>query len=205
MVLWNSHIPSFHLHSSCHPRIEGSDALPGRQHLYPALWILVFTSGGHLTSSFPELLLIWGSGKAESMPQCLQAVQYIWKKHQWWSARGNHWDQSPAARAATPNLVAREQRVGCFLCKTGGKVEKSMWVPADDSKTGEQVGGACSCLRCWAFGFARHWHQHHAQEKNQSCSTVPTSDPCWDQETSLGNVGCCCSQSLPKVTSKKPS
>lgn len=45
MVLWNSHISSFHLHSSCHPRIKGSDALPRRQSLYSALWILVFTSG----------------------------------------------------------------------------------------------------------------------------------------------------------------
>lgn len=72
---------------------------------------LGFYFRGNLTSGFPEPLLIWGSGKAESMQQCLQAVQCVWKKHQWWSARGNHWDQSPAARAPTLNWVATEQHV----------------------------------------------------------------------------------------------
>lgn len=134
---------------------------------------LGFYFGEKLTSGFPELLLIWGSGKAESMQQCLQAVQYVWKNHQCWSARGNHWDQSPVARAATLNLVAREQHVGCSLCKTGEKVEKSMWVTGVDSKTGEWFCSACSCLLFWALGFAQHWHCTMASSKASPAAPCP--------------------------------
>lgn len=74
-VSWNHHVPAFHLYSSCHPRTGGSDALPRRQRLCPALWILFLTSVMNLASSFPELLLISGSRKAESMQWCLQTVQ----------------------------------------------------------------------------------------------------------------------------------
>lgn len=137
--------------SSQNWRIRCSPKRRARQSLYTALWILVFTSGGNLTSSLTApYLKLWKSWKHATV---FTSSSICMKKHQWWSVRGNHWDQSPAARAATLNLVAREQHVGCFLCKTGGKVEKCMWVAGVDSKTGGRVCDA-ECLALLGTGTA---------------------------------------------------